>query len=227
MNYRDPQLQARLAGDYVAGLMRGGARRRFEGLMAADAALRREVREWEDRIYPLAWSLPPVTPPRRVWRAIQERVRRTAPKRSWRWDSVLPWRVLSGALALALVVGVTLPLLELEQRGPRPTALAVLATPQEQPVLVVRWDSRGLLHVRALENLSGMSGDKVLELWALPPGQPAQSLGLVAPTGMTTLRLPQGLTGVPQLAVTLEPPGGAPGGKATGPILMSGKVVQI
>ena len=50
MNYRDPQLRARLAADYVSGAMRGGARRRFEGLMAADANLRRQVRGWEDDI---------------------------------------------------------------------------------------------------------------------------------------------------------------------------------
>ena len=63
MNYRDPELQARLAADYVVGLLRGGARRRFEQLMVADAGLRRAVREWEARLLPLALSLPPQRPP--------------------------------------------------------------------------------------------------------------------------------------------------------------------
>jgi len=96
MNYSNPQLRERLAADYVAGAMRGGARRRFEGLMAADANLRRQVRDWENDIYPLLWSLPPRVPPRRVWRAIEARLK---PGGSRGWQGLAFWRVLSGALA--------------------------------------------------------------------------------------------------------------------------------
>ncbi|WZB73678.1 hypothetical protein WJ972_19975 [Achromobacter insuavis] len=87
MNYRDPQLRARLAADYVSGAMRGGARRRFEGLMAADANLRRQVRGWEDDIYPLLWSLPGRTPPGRVWRVIESRLRPGAAPGGAAWRS--------------------------------------------------------------------------------------------------------------------------------------------
>ena len=60
--YDDPQLRARLAADYVSGAMRGGARRRFEGLMAADASLRRQVGSWEDVLYALVWAIPRLIP---------------------------------------------------------------------------------------------------------------------------------------------------------------------
>ncbi len=226
MNYRDPQLQARLAAQYVSGAMRGGARRRFENLMAADASLRREVRQWEDDIYPLAWSLPPVVPPRRVWRAIQTRTCRSASVFSWGWNGVYSWRLLSGMLALMLVAGVFLYPMQVD-RAAHAQLLAVLQSPQARAMLVVRAGSDGVLHVRALENLASVAGDRALELWAIPAGQKPQSLGLVAVGEATALVRSRGLAGVDQLAISLEPPGGSPTGQPTGAIVMSGKVLEI
>ncbi len=223
MNYSDPQLRARLAADYVAGAMRGGARRRFEGLMAADAGLRRQVREWENEIHPLLWSLPPRTPPRRVWRAIQARLR---PARASWWRGLVFWRMLSGALAMVLVAGVILYPMQVD-RAAQAQLMAVLQSPQAQAMLVVRADPSGVLHVHTLQNLAGRADGKALELWALPPGQAPQSLGLVSPEGLTAIKSPHSLRGVPQLAVTLEPPGGSPSGKPTGPVIMSGDVLEI
>jgi anti-sigma-K factor RskA len=226
MNYQGKELQSRLAADYVSGGMRGAARRRFEALVAADAGLRREVREWENEIYPLAWSLSPLTPPGRVWRAIRARLRGVNPVKSWGWNGLYSWRLLSGALAIALIAGVALYPLQVD-RAARAQLLAVLQTPQAQAMLVVRADSSGVLHVRTLQDLRAVAGDKALELWALPPGGKPQSLGLVAPGGTTALTRPDGLQGVPQLAVTLEPPGGSPTGQPTGSIIMSGEVLPI
>ncbi|WZB72520.1 hypothetical protein WJ968_15255 [Achromobacter xylosoxidans] len=75
MNYSDPDLQDRLAADYVAGVLRAGARRRFAGLLREDAALRQRVRDWEERLLPLALALPPQAPPEHVWTAIAARIR--------------------------------------------------------------------------------------------------------------------------------------------------------
>ena len=63
MNYSDPDLQDRLAADYVAGVLRAGARRRFAGLLREDAGLRQRVRDWEERLLPLALALPPQARP--------------------------------------------------------------------------------------------------------------------------------------------------------------------
>ena len=85
----------------------------------------------------------------------------------------------------------------------------------------------GGLHIQALQNMATRAGDKALELWAIPPGQAPHSFGLVSPEGLTALRRAQGLAGVQQLAITLEPPGGSPTGAPTGPVIMSGDVLKI
>lgn len=226
MNYRDSELQARLAADYVSGTMRGGARRRFEGLMAADATLRREVREWEDKIYPLTLSLPPQTPPRRVWRAIHARIHTSTPASPWSVNGLYLWRLLTGAFAFALVAGVSLYPQQVE-RAAQAQLLAVLQNPQAGATLIVRADASGVLHIRALEDLSSVAGNRALELWALEPGAPPLSLGLVAMNGVTTLMRPRGRAGAGQLAITLEPPGGSPSGLPTGPVVMSGKLLEL
>ncbi len=208
MNYSNPQLRERLAADYVAGAMRGGARRRFEGLMAADANLRRQVRDWENDIYPLLWSLPPRVPPRRVWQGLAF------------------WRVLSGALAAILVAGVVVYPMQVD-RAARTQLMAVLQSPEAQAMLVVRADERGGLHVHALQDLASRADGKALELWVIPPGQAPISVGVVAPDGQTALPRAQGLEGVQTLAITLEPPGGSPSGKPTGPVIMKGDVLKI
>jgi anti-sigma-K factor RskA len=226
MNYRNPQLRTRLAAEYVSGALRGGARRRFESLMAADATLRREVREWEDQIYPLAMALPPKSPPGRVWRAIRARVKGALPAMPWGWNGVYLWRLFSGALAAMLVLGVTL-YPTLVNQAANAQLLAVLQDPALRATLVVRADPDGKVRVRTLENLASVAGDKALELWAIPPGQAPQSMGVIAAAGVTALSKAHKLTGVEVLAITLEQPGGSPDGKPKGPVVMSGKVLEI
>lgn len=226
MNYRDPQLRSRLAANYASGAMRGAARRRFEGLMAADASLRRIVREWEGQLYPLALSLPPEMPPKRVWHAIQTRLHRAKATQPWGWNGVYLWRLFSGALAALLVAAVLVYPSQVE-RAAQSQLMAVLQNPQARAMLVVQAGTDGVIRVLALDDLESVAGDRALELWAIPVGQSPQSVGIVPAKGRISLIRPKGLEGVGQLAISLEPPGGSPTGQPTGPIVMSGNVLPI
>ena len=49
----NPVLCEKLAGEYVLGTLKGGARRRFETLMSLDARVRGAVADWQARLQPL------------------------------------------------------------------------------------------------------------------------------------------------------------------------------
>ena len=65
MDYSRPDLADRLAAEYVAGTLRGRARRRFEALLPAHPALRAAVRAWQERLMPLTAASTPMQPPAR------------------------------------------------------------------------------------------------------------------------------------------------------------------
>lgn len=224
--YDDPQLRARLAADYVSGAMRGGARRRFEGLMAADASLRRQVRSWEDDLYALIWSMPPLTPSARVWRAIRAQIRQKAPARTriWGWEGAYLWRWCSTALAAALVAMAVIQPLWLNRAQPA-QQVAVLQSEQGQAYLVIRADASGAMYATTLGNLTKMADGHALQLWSMPSGGKPVSLGLVAANGLTRLTLPRGAGNIHKLGISLEPPGGSPTGQPTGPVVMTGQVL--
>jgi anti-sigma-K factor RskA len=75
MRYHNkPELRDRLAAEYVLGTLRGRARLRFEAWMREDAALRRNVAGWEQRLAPMAAGIAAVAPPPRVWQRIDARI---------------------------------------------------------------------------------------------------------------------------------------------------------
>src|SRR5438445_9039993 len=74
MDYSRPELADRLAAEYVAGLLRGPARRRFEALLPAHASLRAALRAWQDRLMPLTASVAPRQPSPAVWQQIEQRI---------------------------------------------------------------------------------------------------------------------------------------------------------
>ena len=128
MRYRNkPELQDRLAAEYALGTLRGRARLRFQAWMREDAALRRSVTEWEQRLAPMAAGVAEVAPPRRVWQGIETRLgapaaARTAPaptpaqpaaaaKGGGFWESVAFWRgwgLVATGCAAALIAAMAL-----------------------------------------------------------------------------------------------------------------------
>ena len=129
MDYGNRELADALASQYVAGTLRGPARRRFETLMAAHPALRQAVQAWRARLMPLTGAVEPQAPPASVWAGIERTLwPEAAPAAAaasaaapW-WRALSFWRAAAGFTTVAAIgLGV------------------LLATPQPQapPVVVV------------------------------------------------------------------------------------------
>src|SRR2546421_4981290 len=128
MDYSHPELADRLAADYVAGTLRGPARRRFESLLPAHPLLRQAVRDWQTRLMPLTVSLDPQKPPAAVWQGIQARIGGGAPARAAKIEPVGWWQRLSlwrGVAAAASVAALSLAVL-LASPGPAQAPIVVV-----------------------------------------------------------------------------------------------------
>lgn len=235
MKYDNPELQHRLAAEYVLGTLQGPARLRFERLLADSETLRRKVSAWEIRLSPWTAAVKAVPVPAHVWKGVQRRLGFTpavaAPGKSpglWRW-----WAF--GSTALAAVFALVLVLQPGAQLPQQPLApalrdLAVLSTDKAEAVWIVRARNDGkALEFSGLSKVSLPAG-KDLELWAIPAQGAPLSLGVIklsngrtAEVEMTAgikTRLAQGVA----LAISLEPAGGSLTGAPTGPVLYSGKL---
>lgn len=251
-SHRNPDvLRDALAVRYVLGTLRGPARKRLERVAESDAQLRHRIDAWERALEPLLETLPAVAPRPQVWEQIrtqlghrltQESPARTPlPQRTGLWSSLAFWRgaaVAAGAFATMLLVTLISLRSETPTAPPPATALtepamvAVLAdAATHKPMLLVS-ATRGADEL-VIQNIGAAppASDKSLELWALPPGAPPRSLGVLADGGRVRLRLAapadQALSAIPALAISLEPRGGSPTGQPTGPVLYSGAIVRL
>ena len=106
--------------------------------------------------------------------------------------------------------------------------VAVLADEKSDASVLVTFDPDKKRLV--LQRVGGYqeAADKSLQLWALPPGQAPQSLGVMG--GDKVLRLTaaqEQITNVPTLAISLEPKGGVPSSTGpTGPVLFKGALLK-
>lgn len=233
MNLSRPDRSARLdalAAQYALGTLSPAARRRLTAAARTESAVGAALRDWEFRLASLAEAVPGIVPSPRVWERIRRQLGLAAGEAdrdstaAW-WASLGLWRGLALAgFALAFALGVVL-LAPVAER-PDERIIAMLAGQDAKPVLLVSADRSGrFLTVKAVAAMA-LPADKSLELWALPEGRDPRSLGLVPAVGVSRIPLgaPAGVTlqSVPALAISLEPAGGSPTGKPTGPVLYTG-----
>ncbi|MDP2229220.1 MAG: anti-sigma factor [Moraxellaceae bacterium] len=240
MNYRHPELQQRLAGEYVVGTLHGAARRRFEKLLVSDRGLQQIVQAWERRLAPLLQHAPEVEVPAHVWSSIQQRLGHSPATHSsaaqqhadvafWRWLGLASSGVATAMLLLLLFYPAPAPVLVPPTSPAALVDIAVLSTDKAEPVWIVRRRGDDRLEFSGLVN-TALPQDRDFELWSIPDGGAPLSLGVVHLKGGSAAelvltsaareRLAQGAL----LAISLEPAGGSPTGAPTGPVLYSGKL---
>jgi len=219
----DPEAREAMAGEYVLGTLDAATARDFESAMETDATLRESVARWEAQFAPLLALAAPEAPPPDLWSRIERTLGRAnmpaARPTAWHDRIWRGWAV--GATAVAAAFGVLL----LTRPAPQaPGMMTVLLTQRDQPAWIVEAD-RGQLRLAAL-NAQPVPPDRVMQLWALPPGATAPtSLGLIPPEGRLTVT-PATIRPEPGMLIeiSLEPPGGSPIGRPTGPILFIGRL---
>ena len=224
MDYSRPERADRLAAEYAAGVMRGGARARFEALLPSHPALRGALRQWQERLMPLAAVIPPLAPPARVWRRIEAALfakNAAGAPLAW-WRRLAFWQGLSAAATVA-----ALSLAALLANPPAQTPFVVVlssAGAGAAPSFVASFNADGRSVVtRPLVPVS-IDAQRSLELWAVPASGAPRSLGLISASGASVVQRGRVARDTAALAVTLEPAGGSPTGKATGPIVYVGKL---
>jgi anti-sigma-K factor RskA len=234
MDYANKPLADALAAQYVAGTLRGGARRRFETLLPGHPALRAAVAEWQSRLIPLTAVIAAQAPPAHTWDRIAQRLwpedAATAAPLPW-WRGLAFWRGLSG---VATVAALALALRLVQPGATEPPVMVVL-----QPTgnaagiggsVVASFSADGRAAVARPVQPVSVQSDRTLELWWAPAAGKPKSLGLIRADGVTVLRpgaLPGGLkgSGIDHMAVSVEPPGGSPTGQPTGPVVFYGTLV--
>lgn len=244
MNHLTPEIGDQLAANYVLGTMPARTRQRFEAMLKLNPQLRRAVAAWEARLTPMASAVPELAPPKRVWRTIQERTfgkhELDRDQQSTWWSSLAFWRTATGFAMLALVA---FSLLVLAPAGddstidPATDSMMVVVmedTRTQTPAMTVSWESGGanhrLLRLRVIAHAE-MAPDTAWELWMVPRGDGSPiSLGLITTHELQTLRVPvtlaQPLDEAWGLEMTVEPKGGSPSGKPTGPMLYRGPCIM-
>jgi len=199
--------------EYVLGTLPEGERRALERAMARDVDLAAEVRFWEEQLMVLQNPDAGRAPDPEVWQRIEQRItrdRQPARRRYW-WG----W----GAAALAMVLLVALPFLELSRPSapalPNTDYVAVLTDDQGQARLTAMTLAEGESLWLQWESIR-WSDEHSLQLWAVSrrDGQTrplavfdrAEDVELV-PLDQARRRL---IADAEYLLLTEEPPGGSP-----------------
>lgn len=219
--------------EYVLGVLSLGDRQQVERRMRSDEAFAQRVHQWEARFSSLNDDYKPVTPDASTYGAIEARLfgqdRRPAYglMRSL-WNSLAFWRGLSAlTTACAIIVAVSFVTLPWQSHV---SYMAELSSPDDPMALMVSYDARsGRMALTPMA--AGEKSQRSLELWMVKPDGTPHSLGIFDPQIDADMIIPvdmrdqmrEGVT----LAVSLEPYGGSPTGKPTGPILASGTTRQL
>lgn len=230
-----------LAAEYALGVLDGADRRRAERLARQDTAFAAELAEWNARLAPMASRIADVAPPAGLWAAIegdldrmtrvQSASRRAEPRaedggrgvsRLWQWLSLGSMAVAAASLAALFIVA--------RPAVREPLLTASLAGDNGVPLFTAVVDRRSGTATLIPVSQPAMDG-KVPELWLIPPGGVPQSLGVVDPAKPLRVALPAELAGKAAastaLAISLEPQGGSPTGRPTGPVVAKGALLSL
>lgn len=254
---QDPPDHGPQAGEYVLGVLDQAQRAQVQARIAHDPAFAAEVAQWEAHLAPLLEELQPVAVPDYVWARLRAALAlpeakpvpaTSAPKAAPTgfWNNLGLWRSVGiGSLATAVVAVLALvSTLRNVPPAPQPPPVAQqspAASGMPQMVSTLAQDDGSTGYVATMDARNGrmtimpmqpMHQDgRVPELWIIPKGGKPISMGVMDPEHPVEHVLPEPMRKLLRadalLAVTMEPPGGAPGGVATGPVVAKGAITAL
>jgi anti-sigma-K factor RskA len=229
------------AAEFVLGLLEAETYAVAERRLSSDPAFAREVAAWQKHFAAFDDTADPVVPTDELWRRIEAgmgtavAVPAVAPTgllpRFWNSLGALRIAALSGvtaALALAVVTTVTVRHAQ-EVAARKPVYVAILVDDAtRQAGAIVNAFADGRAEMIPLVDMTVPAG-RSLQVWTLWNREVGpRSVGLLERARATSLdleRLPT--TAADQLfEITLEPSGGSPTGRPTGPILYKGTTAR-
>ncbi|WP_406854369.1 anti-sigma factor [Alsobacter sp. KACC 23698] len=235
-----------LAAEYALGLPTGEDLARCERLAAEDAGFAAAVEAWRERLAGMDRAAPALAPPEALWSRIEASLTATAPSPAprpaaarpaaappdpwWRalWGDLRVWRGVglagaAAALVLALALGAAL-----RESRRAPVLVAILLGEADRPAAIVNAFADGRTELVPLNAIAAPPG-RSLQVWTLwDRARGPVSVGLLDALRSVDLAV----KGLPAPArdqlyeVTLEPAGGSPTGRPTGPVLMKGLAAQ-
>jgi anti-sigma-K factor RskA len=227
-----------LAGEYVLGTLSSDETASVQLRLPRDRELAAAVYAWQDRLLPLTARAAARSPSASLWPRIERALGMmshtrvpAAAKRgvSW-WQRLAVWQALSAAaVAASLLLAVVL-----VQRGAMPDApryLTLLQSPDQGTTgWIVEMQVGGRLRLVPVAETAAVPEGRVLQFWTKPQAATAPtSLGLVRPNEIVELPASQlpAVEARQLFEITLEPQGGSPIGRPTGPILFVGRSVRF
>ncbi len=239
--YQNPELYERLSAEYVLGMLKGRALKRFERLLRERPYIRYAVDLWQQRFGESVEWLPEEKPPEKVWRGIMAEIgAQAATSDSLREESWLSrffggkgvWQTATVALAALLAV-VSLRPFAGDEGMPIPSYVAVLESDQDTPMMVTLGDmKKRMVFVRMMQKPQ-LAPNQDLQLWAVrDPKSTPVPVGVLRRDDMETeLKLSppqwQRIQGAKIFAVSAEPRGGSPSGAPTGKIMYKGQCLDF
>ena len=217
-----PLLDA-VCGEYLVGTLRGASRRRFERARREEPLVAQRLEYWEGVIAPRYTKMIEVQPSAMVWSRLERELSLSRYRAPWH-RRVGFWRgwAVAATAALALAVG-----LELARQEPPPVQIAQLTGKGQLPVVTAHLSKDGrTLELHASRPVIAGPAQSY-ELWLLTPDGKVLSVAVLGSLD-ARFEVPesqrQRLREGGRLAVSVEPAGGSPTGRATGPVILVGPI---
>ncbi len=206
-----------LCAEYVLGTLPAPERAAFAERLLRSAELRAECALWDGAFDPMAEEIAPVRPPARVLRGVERRLFVPAARSVWRWLGPL----IGAALASVAVIGF-LP------DGRAALWTAEMVSPEGVRLAALYDEAKGEMRVSMAGQPPAQGRD--FELWLIPAGGAAISLGVMPRAGQAAMPISeelQDLVAGAVMAITEEPLGGSPTGVATGALVAKAPMIRI
>jgi len=229
-----------LAADYAMGLLDDAEEAAAERRLATDATFARAVDAWRSRLADFNDTAEQIPPSPALWQRIASTTRPDAVSAAALWNSIRFWRGagLAGTFAAMLLAVITISALTTSKRlrndlatltQRKPVYVAVLVNDQTREAgAIINAFANGRVELIPLKPISVPAG-RTLQVWTLwDRAVGPKSVGLTSQP--RTLQL--NLEALPEtianqlFEITLEPEGGSPIGRPTGPVLFKGNAAR-